>query len=355
MALTADVHPGDVVASPWGNEIRNRSLQTFASTAERDAQWATAPNGAVCIVVTGTDAVLYQKRAGTWQALHLTGLLVDGAVTVTGAATVGTTLAVNQAGGPGVVGLQAQAAIASNWQVAVNKNSVDKSWANAQVLSQGDTGNGARVSMFNPSVGGQQIGVFGGGAAGSLYLLDHNGTTRGTINFTGHVVGPVQTPHTGPRRRSGRPDRAPGPVLRTVARPRARRDPDPAHRGDRRDRRRGPRCVARPRGGSPRARRGNHRYAPPHLQPAFRGAAVGRPGRRPRGDVTTFGDATPADLVDDAPPDPTAVARRILEGLRARLGSQAYRTLDDRDPASRAAWIEAVGDELARIDAEGPA
>jgi len=184
MALTADVHPGDVIASPWGNEIRNRSLQAFASTAERDAQWPTAPNGSICLVVTGTDAVMYHRRAGAWAALHVTAVLVDGAATVNGAATVAAALTVNQPGGSGVVGIQAQAIIATNWQLSANKNSVDKSWANAQVLSQGDTGNGARLSLFNPSVGGQQLGVFGGGASGALYLLDHNGTTRGTINFT---------------------------------------------------------------------------------------------------------------------------------------------------------------------------
>lgn len=182
MALTVDVHPGDVVASPWGNEIRNRSLQAFASTAERDSQWGTAPNGAICLVLTGTDAVLYHRRGGTWQALHVSSLTVDGAVVFTAGPVTMTAGSLTLTAGN--IGVTVGNLTLNNGIMTAVKNTTDKTWANAQLLSQGDAGNGARVTMFNPGVGGQQLGVFGGGAAGPLYLLDHNGTTRGTINFT---------------------------------------------------------------------------------------------------------------------------------------------------------------------------
>jgi hypothetical protein len=113
------------------------------------------------------------------------GLYVDVAGdTMTGNLIVNGTIADNTAGAAGVVGISAQAIITSNWQVSANHNTSARTWDLGQILSQGDTGNGARVSLFNPGVGGQQLGVFGGGASGSLFLLDHTGATRGTINFT---------------------------------------------------------------------------------------------------------------------------------------------------------------------------
>ena len=66
MAKTVDVAQGQQIASPWGNEIRDRTCQVFASAAERDAQWPTAPNGALC--VTLDTNVLYRRIAGVWRA-----------------------------------------------------------------------------------------------------------------------------------------------------------------------------------------------------------------------------------------------------------------------------------------------
>jgi hypothetical protein len=67
MAKTVDVAAGQKVASTWGNEIRDRTRQVFASVAERDAQWSAPPNGATCVTLdTGTT---WNRLAGAWQAV----------------------------------------------------------------------------------------------------------------------------------------------------------------------------------------------------------------------------------------------------------------------------------------------
>ena len=66
MGLTPDVAAGTLIQSAWGNEIRNRTVQTFATQAEL-ATWA-APNGAVAVTVdTGTQ---WQRIAGAWVSLQ---------------------------------------------------------------------------------------------------------------------------------------------------------------------------------------------------------------------------------------------------------------------------------------------
>lgn len=64
MTKTVDVAANEKIASVWGNEIRDRTIQVFASVAERDAQWPTAPNGAHC--VTLDTYTVWQRRAGAW-------------------------------------------------------------------------------------------------------------------------------------------------------------------------------------------------------------------------------------------------------------------------------------------------
>ena len=46
MGLTANVVANTPILSTWGNEIRDRSVQVFASIAERASQWPTPPAGA---------------------------------------------------------------------------------------------------------------------------------------------------------------------------------------------------------------------------------------------------------------------------------------------------------------------
>ena len=47
MGLTANVVANTPILSAWGNEIRDRSVQNFASAAERASQWVAPPEGAV--------------------------------------------------------------------------------------------------------------------------------------------------------------------------------------------------------------------------------------------------------------------------------------------------------------------
>jgi hypothetical protein len=65
-----------------------------------------------------------------------------------------------------------------------------------------------------------------------------------------------------------------------------------------------------------------------------------------------FGDFDPdRDARDTAPPDPVAVARHLLDLLRARIPG-GFRRYDDHTPAEQAAWADALGVELARLDDE---
>jgi hypothetical protein len=66
-----------------------------------------------------------------------------------------------------------------------------------------------------------------------------------------------------------------------------------------------------------------------------------------------FGDATAADLIDTAPPDPAAVARHLYAELRARVPvGNPWVPFDALGPIVRAAWRDAVAVELARLRAE---
>jgi hypothetical protein len=65
MSKTLDVVAGNIIDDAWGNEIRDRTLQVFATVAERDSQWPTAPNGATCVTLdTGRQWI---RIAGGWQ------------------------------------------------------------------------------------------------------------------------------------------------------------------------------------------------------------------------------------------------------------------------------------------------
>ena len=64
MTKTADVAQGAVVQASWGNEIRDRTAQVFATVAERDSQWASAPTGALCITLDTNT--LWQRVSGAW-------------------------------------------------------------------------------------------------------------------------------------------------------------------------------------------------------------------------------------------------------------------------------------------------
>jgi hypothetical protein len=62
------VNPGDKVASTWGNTTFDQTMEVFASASQRDAQWPTPHDGAVCYTI---DVQLpWVRRAGAWQVLY---------------------------------------------------------------------------------------------------------------------------------------------------------------------------------------------------------------------------------------------------------------------------------------------
>jgi hypothetical protein len=66
MTLTPDVAAGTIIQSVWGNEVRDRTTQLFASVAARDT-WATPPTGAVC--VTLDTMTPWMRGAAGWFVL----------------------------------------------------------------------------------------------------------------------------------------------------------------------------------------------------------------------------------------------------------------------------------------------
>jgi hypothetical protein len=67
MTKTVDVAAGQKVASTWGNEIRTRTVQVFATVAERDAQWPAPPQGALCVTIDAN--VMWRAVATGWSRL----------------------------------------------------------------------------------------------------------------------------------------------------------------------------------------------------------------------------------------------------------------------------------------------
>ena len=64
MTKTVDVVAGEIVASAWGNEIRDRTFQQFTDRPELLAQWPAAPEGSRAWL--RTNHVLMVKMAGGW-------------------------------------------------------------------------------------------------------------------------------------------------------------------------------------------------------------------------------------------------------------------------------------------------
>lgn len=72
MTKTADVVAGQMLDPAWGNEVRDRAIQIFASVAERDGQWINPPNGTTCIT-TDTNT-RWTRFSGAWYAMPESGL-----------------------------------------------------------------------------------------------------------------------------------------------------------------------------------------------------------------------------------------------------------------------------------------
>jgi hypothetical protein len=64
------VAPNEEIASAWGNTVFDQSINQFASTADRDAQWPAPPDGALCY--TAAETTLWLRRAGVWQTMIVT-------------------------------------------------------------------------------------------------------------------------------------------------------------------------------------------------------------------------------------------------------------------------------------------
>jgi hypothetical protein len=61
------VHPNDLIASSWGNLVYGQSVNAFASTADRDAQWPAPADGAACYTVA--ELTFWCRASGVWQRL----------------------------------------------------------------------------------------------------------------------------------------------------------------------------------------------------------------------------------------------------------------------------------------------
>jgi hypothetical protein len=75
----------EVLAADFNSYIQNQTIPAFTGTAQRDSQWATPPNGALC-VTTDTNT-LWQRVAGAWTR-QTTGYQL-GSVSSTTATAVG--------------------------------------------------------------------------------------------------------------------------------------------------------------------------------------------------------------------------------------------------------------------------
>lgn len=54
----------EVLAADFNTYLQNQCVPAFTNTAQRDSQWPSPPNGAVCVTVdTGT---YWQRAAGAW-------------------------------------------------------------------------------------------------------------------------------------------------------------------------------------------------------------------------------------------------------------------------------------------------
>lgn len=64
MTKTANVAPGTRITSAWGNNVRDRSVQRFATKSELDLTWSDAGDGAMAITLD--DYRLWVRRGGRW-------------------------------------------------------------------------------------------------------------------------------------------------------------------------------------------------------------------------------------------------------------------------------------------------
>ena len=85
-----DVAPSEIVASEWGNDIRDRTVQRYTSGADRDAKNPTPQDGDVSYVPTGSFNKLAIWHEGVWEDIVTAadGAILGGGFIVRRAATV---------------------------------------------------------------------------------------------------------------------------------------------------------------------------------------------------------------------------------------------------------------------------
>jgi hypothetical protein len=78
----ADVAPYATIQSLWGNNVRDRVVQTFTDPSEANAHVASLPEGATCVIAS--SGLEYVKRSGVWKLRNTAlaiGSIQDGGFT----------------------------------------------------------------------------------------------------------------------------------------------------------------------------------------------------------------------------------------------------------------------------------
>jgi len=185
MTWIADVAPYTTIQSAWGNNVRNRVVQTFADTAERDSHTATLPDGSIAYCVSPDR--LYVKRGGTWRPLvtaSVKGTCTDNMVaTTTGvqvaqiALPAGFAFYICQYVVPVRTVVAGQAS-----HVQISVNGASPIWTSTTTIR--DFGSISALCAFQPNPAGETLTVFASLATSNPGVLDvafQGGTIAATM------------------------------------------------------------------------------------------------------------------------------------------------------------------------------
>lgn len=67
----------EVLAADFNTYLQNQVVPVFTSTAQRDSQWPSPPDGAHCVVIASGISTLYRRIAGVWYTPHAVLTYVD--------------------------------------------------------------------------------------------------------------------------------------------------------------------------------------------------------------------------------------------------------------------------------------
>jgi hypothetical protein len=141
-----------VIDQAWGNAIADRTIQSYASAADRDQQWAAPRNGSIAYTVD-TDE-FWVRRGAAWSRLpagYVGG--ARGPAAITNATSAWTTL------------------IQYNWPVKINRHYLVIGYANGAQQTKGGAVTGA---ILTDDQGGSQYICYDNALAVGASLL---GTT----------------------------------------------------------------------------------------------------------------------------------------------------------------------------------